>query len=195
MGESMKKTLNGNIPCTIGFNATTKGEQLSELCILPVDTKNNPVLEKVFDRGLLLYDDAKAKTNRVVLRKAHHLVYDGLDLWFESVIGDGKIIPIVHDWFETRRLIAKLIGEDSIEYYFKTDAVRDIKIVAQFLTDLAEENGHLVLPYPKTTLRYVTNQTGAKMERDCAAVHKAIAIAKAYKYMVSMNASSLTLSE
>lgn len=190
----MLKTLNGNIPCIIGINASTKNEQLSELCILPVDTKNDPKLQLVFDKAFILYNDVKVKTRRVVVRKDHSTIYDNLDYWFETNIGSNKILPIVYDWQVTRKLLVKFLGEESIPYYFKEDTIRDIKIVAQFLTDLAEENGHLKLPFPKTTLRYIANQIQEPMSEDPSVVEKAITISKIYKFMTTMNANSLTLS-
>lgn len=187
----IRKTLNGNTICTIGLNHTT---EVSELCILPLNTALVPNFERMLSINPFMKDPSALRTKRIIMRSNIDAWYEKLDAWFEQYIAKGQIIPLVYDWPLTSKLISNMLGgKDALDYFFTSDYVRDIKPVAQYLTDLTEWSDINRLPFSKTTLKHICNNCDCELPFDSTALDKAKAITTSYRKMISVNTQGLSL--
>ena len=102
------KTLNGNTICAIGINST---DEISELAILPLNTALLPTWDKMLEiNPLLKNEENKPKTKRIIIRSSIDSWYEKLDLWFDTYIAKGQIIPLVYDWPNNRELMDRFLS-------------------------------------------------------------------------------------
>lgn len=188
----IRKTLNGNTICTLGVNHTDT--EISELCILPLNTALLPNFERMITINPFMKDPSKLRTKRIILRSNIDAWYEKLDLWYEQYIAKGQIIPLVYDWPLVSRLLSNMLGGDgALNYFFKDECVRDIKPVAQYMTDLTEWSDLNKLPFSKTTLKHICNNCDNELPYDSTTLDKAKAITASYRKMLSINTQGLRL--
>lgn len=188
----IRKTLNGNTICALGINHTPS--EISELCILPLNTALLPNFERMITINPFMKDPSPLRTKRVILRSPIDSWYEKLDLWYEQHIAKGQIIPLVYDWPNVSKLLSNMLGgADALNYFFTDSYVRDIKPVAQFLTDLTEWSDINKLPFSKTTLKHICNNCDNELPYDATSLDKAKAITVSYRKMISINTQGLRL--
>lgn len=176
----MGKAINGNVVCSIGLR-TTKDGKLFNICVMPLDLNYKPIFGWVFDKFIRV-DDPKIKDKDKVFANPHHVVWDQFDLWFDEVIKQGKIIPVVYDWAKTKTLLEKFISQAGLDLQF-TDEARDIKAIANYLNDRAEADERQ-LPFSKTKMRYILNVCDSSLELQYSALQMSMKIAECYKKLV-----------
>ena len=184
------KTLNGNILCSVGMN--TNGDEIFELCVIPLDKNLDPMFDKMFDKGIRIREPDLIKTKRLITFRDESAVYESFDLWSEDITKDGQILPLGYDWPSAKEFLKVFFG-NGYKYFFH-DTVRDIKTTSHYLNDLAESNDQKPLPFPKQTLKYLGNCCDVEVPGDASALSKAIAIAEIYKKMVMLDASRTIIS-
>lgn len=184
---SMGKTLNGNIMCSVAIRTTGKDiekDDIYHICVLPLDLNYNPIFGQVFDRyvQVRLENESKLKDRDRVFARRHSTVWDQFDLWFEDNIKKGQIIPLVYDWPLTSRFLTNFFSPAGFEIAF-CDKARDLKVIANYMNDLHEEDKRHV-PFAKTTLRYILNNCEYPLDREYNALNQAMLMSRAYKKML-----------
>jgi hypothetical protein len=183
----MGKTLNGNVMCSIGIRTTGKDPKTDEIyhiCILPLDLNYNPIFKQIFEKYIRVSPEheKKLKLQDRIFAKRHTEVWDLFDEWFDLHIKKGQIIPLVYDWPVTKEFLTSFVSESGFKLAF-CDKARDLKAVSLYMNDL-HEGEDKVIPFSKTTLRYILNNCEAPLDLKYTALQQAMAMSKAYKRML-----------
>lgn len=183
----MGKTLNGNVMCSVAIRTTGKDpkkDDIYQICILPLDRNYKPVIGAMFDKYIQVRPENVSKIGIVenVFAKKHSVVWDMIDEWAEHTMKKGQIIPLVYDWPSVQQFMTGFISEPGMEILV-CDKARDLKAVALYLNDLHEAD-EKVVPFSKTTLRYILNNCECSLDPKYNAVEQAIKMAQAYKKML-----------
>jgi DNA polymerase III epsilon subunit-like protein len=209
-GDQYRQTtlvhLNGNLLCSVdvkttGMNSTE--HEIYEIGIFPVDSFLNRRKDKI-PLDLLIKPNYPDKIDwnylekvncKVTIEKANiegHPQHVAIRL-FERWVADlelpvrKKIAPIGYNYGHEGRFLRQWIGNLSYGTMFDDSNIRDIRVIAKFLNDLADLRG---APYPfkKIELSSIALKLNVFTDygRTRSALHDAAITADVYKRMLDM---------